>query len=537
MKSKIKIIFFCIILLAAVLRIYKIDQIPPSISWDEAAVGYNAYTIANWGKDEWGNTFPLTFTSFRDDKHPVHVYFTALSVKVLGLSDFSTRIPSAIFGILSVIFIFYLARIIFSSNFVGFISSLFLAVSPYSIQFSRFNHEANFALFFWMLGIFLFLKAIKNKKSLLPFSFISFGICLFSYHSSKIVVFPLIIILIIFYFKDLLKCGKHFLFSMLILGGFVLTMLLNPALLGIARINQTSISKDIINKTSLYQKTHNEILGRAEVTYNQYLLHLDPQYLFISGGSNKKFSSQVVGEFYKIDAPLLFIGFIGVLYGIIFRSGQRKIFLILLGWVILAPIPASLVAEAPHPARALFMMGSWHIIAAYGLYLITMLSKKLPYKIIVSATVIIILSVLFVNYLKDYYENYANKYSIDWQYGMKQIVEYVADHNGYSQVFVTDIRFQPYIFFLYYLKTPLPEFRNSVSYNDDVKSRDYSLVSFYDKYWFGGWDPIESMPNSGVLYAVTSSQYDGLRYKSVFDVKKRIKYLDGTDAFFLVSYP
>ncbi len=536
MKLNIKILLVCIILLAAFLRLYKLDQIPPTISWDEAAVGYNGYTIANWGKDEWGNTFPLTFTSFRDDKHPVHVYFTALSVKFLGLSDFSTRFPSALFGVLNVVVAFYLARRFFSNNLVGLASALFLAISPYSIQFSRFNHEANFALFFWMFGLLLFLKGFKEQKLFLPIAFISFGISLYSYHASLVVVFPLVIILTVFYFHDLLKTGKYFIVAIILFAIFTLIMFSNSALLGTARISQTSIAKDKIVKTSLYQRTSNEILGRIEVTFNQYLLHLSPQYLFLTGGANKKFSTQVVGEFYPIDFPLLVIGFLGLLWGVISRSVRWKIFLVLLGWAVLAPIPASLVEEAPHPARALFMMGSWNIIAAFGFYLVASVYKKISFKIIVSGIVLMILLAFFYNYLMDYYKNYANKYSIDWQYGMKQIVEYSKDHNGYFQVYTTDIRFQPYIFFLYYLKTPLPEFLETVAYNE-TKSKDYSLVTFFDKYHFGDWDPIESMPNPGVLYAVTSSQYDGLRHKDLFDVKKRIKYLDGSDAFFIVSYP
>lgn len=536
MKDKIKILLLIIVILGAVLRIYKIDQIPPSISWDEAAVGYNGYTIANWGRDEWGKLFPLVFTSFRDDKHPVHIYFTALSVRIFGLSDFSTRLPSAIFGILNILIIFYLARLIFSSNFAGLISALFIAVSPYSIQFSRFNHEANFALFFWMLGLFLFLKATHERKKLFPYSIISFAISLYAYHSSLVVVFPLMIVLFIFYFKDLIRAGKYLMISVFILLLFILSMILNPALLGTARINQTSIPKDKIMETSFYQKTKNELLGRVEITYKQYLLHLDLKYLFLTGGENKKFSTQEVGEFYKLDAPLLAIGFLGLLYGILVKKKQRKVFLILFGWAVLAPLPASLVSEAPHPARALFMMGSWNMIAAYGFYLITSISKSIPYKATVLGFMLVILYILFSAYITDYYENYAKKYSIDWQYGMREIVEYVKDHNGYEQVYTTDIRFQPYIFFLYYLKTPLPEFLSTVTYNEG-KSKDYSLVTFYDKYYFGDWDIVESMPNPGVLYAVTSSQYDGLKHKSVFDVKKRIKYLDGTDAFFLVSYP
>lgn len=529
-------ILFIIIILSSFLRIYKIDQTPPSISWDEAAVGYNAYTIANWGKDEWGKTFPLIFTSFGDDKHPVYVYFTAISVKIFGLTDFSTRFPTALFGIMCVIVIFYLTKIIFANNFISLVSALFLAISPYSIQFSRFNHQANFALFFWMLGLLFFLKAVKGKKLFLPFSFLSFGFSLFSYHSSLVVVPPLMILLTVLYFKSLLKIKKYFLSSILIIVIFALTMFFNPSLLGIARINQTSISKDEIFKTSLYKRTNNEILGRIEFTYNQYLLHFDTKYLFLTGGANKKFSTQVIGEFYKVDALLLIIGFLGLLWALIFRSAKRKMILILLGWVILAPLPSSLTAEAPHPGRAMFMMGSWNIVAAYGFYLITAVFKQLPYKIIMSTIILIILSILFFNYLTDYYNNYAIRDSVDWQYGMKQIVEYSKDHNGYFQVYTTDIRFQPYIFFLYYLKTPLPEFLDTVVYNEG-KSRDISLVSSFDKYHFSDWDPIESMPNPGVLYVVTSSQYDGLRHKSIFDVKKRIKYLDGGDAFFVVSYP
>src|SRR3989344_517563 len=146
-------ILFLIIILAATLRIYRLDSAPPSLSWDETAVGYNAWTIANWGRDEYGKVFPAFFKSFSDDKHPVHIYATAVSVKLLGLSEFSTRLPSALFGILNVLLIFFLAKLMFSSEILGLFASVLLTISPYNIHFSRFNHEANFALFFFMLGL------------------------------------------------------------------------------------------------------------------------------------------------------------------------------------------------------------------------------------------------------------------------------------------------------------------------------------------------------------------------------------------------
>lgn len=146
---------FLVLIFAGVLRFYHINKSPPSLSWDEAAVGYNAWTILNWGKDEWGKTLPLSFKSFEDDKHPVHVYLTVPTVAIFGLNEIGVRASAAIFGILNVFLIFFLGRKLFKSNLAGIIASLAFAISPYNIHFSRYNHELNFALFFFMLGLTL----------------------------------------------------------------------------------------------------------------------------------------------------------------------------------------------------------------------------------------------------------------------------------------------------------------------------------------------------------------------------------------------
>lgn len=532
MTKQMKIALLIIVILAAILRFYKLDQIPPSLSWDEVANGYNAYTIANWGRDEWGKVFPLSFRSFEDDKHPVHIYLTAASVRFLGLTDFSTRFPAALFGVLNVTVIFFLARIIFGSFLVGFLSALFLAISPYNIQFSRFNHEANFALFFFMFGLLLFFLGKKEKNFLLPLSFLSFGISILTYHSSKVVTPPIIALLIILYFKELWKLKKYFLTACTVLLLITAVIWFNPALLGTARMKQTAIPKERIENTNLFKKTHLELLGRMEVAWERYLAHLSTQYLFISGDKNTKFSIQTVGAFYKIDALFLIVGLLGILLK---KSKQS---LLLLSWAALAPIPPSISGgegEVPHAARALFTMGSWHLISAFGFSTLIKLVKNIYFKIAIFVVGLFILGWLFKDYVTDYYQNYGRREAIGWQYGMKQIVEYVRDHEDYIQVYTTDIRFQPYIFFLYYLKTPLPEYLETVALTEDVEHRKYSLVSFFDKYHFGDWDPIESYPHLGVLYVVTPSQYDGLRHRSEFEVKKIIYYPDGGTAFYIVS--
>ena len=117
---------------------------------------------------------------------------------------------------------------------------------------------------------------------------------------------------------------------------------------------------------------------------------------------------------------------------------------------------------------------------------------------------------------------------------MKQIVEYAKDHQEYSGVYTTPVRSQPYIFYLYYLKVPLPEYLNSVIYNNS-EDKSYNSVAYFDKYFFKGWSPFESEAQRGVLYVLSPSEYDGLRHRSDFEVKKIVYYPNGANAFFLVS--
>ena len=527
--NKIAILLFLIIFMAAFLRLYKLDKAPPSLNWDEAAAGYNAYTIANWGKDEWGKRFPLVFTSFKDDKHPVHIYLTAVIVKLFGLSDFTIRLSGAIIGVLSVIVIFYLANVLFKSNLTALLAALFLAFSPYHLHFSRGLWEVNFALFFFMLGLLMFYLALQKRSWLINISFLSFGLSILSYHSSKIVVPLIVLLLCFFYFKDLKKLSKNFYSGLLIFLVLISLLIIEPRLLGIARAKQTQLNQEDFQKTTIYKMTKNSNLALGEIFIKNYISHFTPQYLFLAGDQSPRNSVKTNGEFYKIDALFILAGFFYLL------KLRSKVALILLSWLLLSPVPASLVGGAPSATRAVFMMGSMHLLSALGA---TGILQRFKGKIKLLALVIIllILSIEVCLYLNNYFNIYPKKEPNDWQYGMKQVVEFVKEHPQYEQVYVTEERSQPYIFFLFYLREPLPDFINTVFYNRvENKSYKYNTVSSFEKYFFGGWNPVESFPYPNALYVLTPSQYDGLMYRAKFDVKKIIHYPDGSNDFYLVS--
>lgn len=525
--NRITIMLILIVFLAAFLRVYRLDQIPPSLNWDEAAAGYNAYTIANWGRDEWGHFFPLVFTSFQDDKHPVHIYLSAPIIKLFGLSDFTARLTSAIIGILSVLIIFYLARLIFGSDLAALLSALFLAVSPYAIHFSRGLWEANFAVFFFLLGLLMFYQALQRRGWLINVSFLSFGISILSYHSSKVVIPPVVLLLVILYFKNLKKLSINFYTALFIFFVFITLLFIDPRLTGFARLKQTQFEQSDIERTQIYQKTKNPLLGLGEIALKGYFAHFTTDYLFISGDPGPRNSDKVQGEFYKIDALFLFVG---LLYLLKLRSRPT---LIILAWLALAPIPSALVKGAPNADRAIFMIGSMHLIAGLGAASIVNWFK-LKFRYIILTLLLILLFIQVYSFLNYYFNVYPKKDSIDWQYGMEQIVDYVKAHPDYGQVYMTDIRSQPYIFFLFYLKTNVYDFLRTVSLNDS-ETKSFSTVAFFEKYFFGGWDPVESMPISNVLYVVSPSQYGGLRHRTEFKVEKVVHYLDGADAFYLVT--
>ncbi len=528
LQKRIIILFLLIISLAGFLRIYKLGQVPPSLTWDEAAVGYNAWTIANYGRDEYGRSFPIYFKSFGEDKQPVHIYLTAIIVKLFGPSEFTIRLPAALFGIFNIALIFFLAQLIFRNNLIALTSSFFLAISPQNIHFSRFNHEANFALFFFMLGLIFFLKFIKEDRLFLSLALLSLLFSMICYHAAEIIVPPIIILLIIIYKKSFKIKSLSFFISLFLLFCFIVIVLFQPRLFGIARLDQTAFSRGDIEKTQIFKLTGSYTLGRVNRVVSNYWSNFNPQYLFVKGDNNPRLSSQGAGEFYKIDALFLLIG----VFSLIKKRSKEGIFL--LGWAFIAPFGDSIAGEAPHAARAYFMMGSWNLIAALGFYKVVSYPKRYIFKWFNGVFVIAILLCSLIIYLNYYFNEFPKRYAIDWQYGMKQVVEFVTSHNEYDQVYMTSIRSQPYIFYLYYLKTPLYEYLNTVVYNNN-REKSSNNVSYFGKYSFEGWNAFESKGDKGVLYVLSPSEYDGLKYRSSFDIKKVVYFPNNTVAFFIVA--
>ncbi len=181
-----KIILILILVLGFFLRVYKVDQVPPSLTWDEAALGYNAYSILQTGRDEYGNFLPLIFKSFGDYKPGLYVYLTVPFVAIFGLNELAVRLPSIILGSLIPLLAFLLIRKIFQSEDLKLplVTASLLAISPWAIHFSRGGWETNVAFFEILLAPYSMFKAKEGKKNYLILSVLLFSASIFSYLSA-----------------------------------------------------------------------------------------------------------------------------------------------------------------------------------------------------------------------------------------------------------------------------------------------------------------------------------------------------------------
>jgi 4-amino-4-deoxy-L-arabinose transferase-like glycosyltransferase len=186
---KNKILLISIIILEAFLRLWALSSYPAGLNADEAALGYNAFSLLTTGKDEHGHPWPVNLESFGDFKPALYTYILIPFVKVLGLTEFAVRLPSAIFGILSVALIYFLVKEIYSRKSLALMSALVLAVNPWALHFSRGAWETNLATTLIISGVLFFLRYLRTQRIInFALCILNFALSMYSYQSARVIV-------------------------------------------------------------------------------------------------------------------------------------------------------------------------------------------------------------------------------------------------------------------------------------------------------------------------------------------------------------
>lgn len=515
MKNKITLII--IMVLASILRLVSLDQYPSGLNADEASIGYNAYSLIQTGKDEFGHPWPTSFQSFNDYKPGLYFYLVLPFVKILGLNEWAVRLPSALLGTLTVYLVYWLTKFLFNNKTIGLFSGLLLAVNPWHLHFSRGGWESNASLTFTVIGVCLLILGLNNRTKL-TLGLLAMLASMYTYHSARLVT-PLFMVGIGIYWLKSEKLSK-LIKSLIIPAGiailFSLPLIINIFSGGASRFSGVGLFADTgpfwrANEMRAQHSDylalvptmlHNKYLEYGFRFIDNYLRHFSGDYLFISGDEIQRNRVPETGQLLLIQIPLLLFGTFYLI-----KNGRKETLLIF-WWLIVAPIASALTFQSPHAIRSLNMVIPLTIISGYGLYCLLNLLKVIIRNRFLLTTVHCTLITVFlwntVLYFHQYYIHYPQTYPSAWEYGFKPLANYLKENQGkYDQIYITDRYDQPYILTAFYLQYP-PELFQKEAKLTDRDQYGFSTVKQFGKYTFGSIDLNNAFPPNSLIVGTPS---------------------------------
>lgn len=539
---KNKWLLIVVFLLGVFFRTSNLLQIPPSLYWEEIALGYDSYSILQTGKDHHGNLLPIVaFESFGDWKPSLYFYYLVPFIAVFGATDLAIRLGAVTVGILFLLGIPFLAKELKLNPVLALVIA---AVSPWAIHFSRAAWESYLAATLIVWAIVFGLRATGSKQGrALLFSSVLFGLSMYAYHAARIIA-PLLFATIValrlpvhllvirpkIIFKYLSQSYMQYLMPILI---FTLMML--PLVIAVLRqdvsithrFQETNIFSDISvieRSNSLKEMSNNSLLSR--LLYHRFVLfgeemlknvfsYFTLDYLVLNGDMNLRHSTGFTGIIYPVELLFLLTGVVAVI------KKSIRVSLLLFVWLAITLLPASITTPNPHALRTLIALPVFIIWITEGIvscyrYLVRFLSqfhsfalfkvsnqKVFNRAITVGVALLIIFPYLFsITGFWQYYSHvYPTQSEHDWQYGYSQLIASLAGADSQTPLYISREFGRPAMYYWFYTKTDpkLVQEENAIALKDQSEFLQYKNVRFYRSV-------SEIIPSTGAVIALPITQ-------------------------------
>jgi 4-amino-4-deoxy-L-arabinose transferase-like glycosyltransferase len=525
-----KKLLLLLIILAALLRLTFLNTHMNALYGDEISIGYNAWSILHTGKDEFGKFLPLQFESWGDQKNPVYIYLVALCEIPLGLTSWSVRVPSALAGVLAILLTYLLTKQIFkltqnaykntapqaqeqsptdnTTEKIALIAGLLLTLNPWHLHISRGGYEANVALTLGLLGAHYlckwFIQIQETRRTTFSKSFflslVFFILAMYTYYTTKMFVPLLIVLLWVWgYYQikttllnksDYLHMAARYiaLFALCCIPIIYLAFFANgqSRFAKINIFNNPKITEQVNEQRSISPLTPSlkKIVSNKPILWIRdffyyYFDNLSGDFWYIHGDSTLRYGIGDHGMFYLIEAPFLLAGIL-----FMFRNNKRAA-LLLLAWLLLAPIPTSLVGKS-YGLRSIAMLPIPMIFTAYGLiHLATSPSlRRFTKPIYVTSGILLAVSTIY--FLLRYCCIYP-VYGYYWYDGMqKDAVTYALENTqNYDNIIISKYYGKTEMYFAFYEKMDPAIYQ--ICSTQHVQIASTSMVQC-GKYYFGDID-------------------------------------------------
>ena len=345
--------FFLVFALGCFLRFYHLTTLPDGLNQDEASIGYEAFSLAFYGVDRYGNPFPVyPITWGSGGGSPLLIYLTALSFKLFGVSIFVLRGTVAFFGCLTLPLFYLLVKeaksspvglqsspvglqssptglqsspVGLQSSPTGLLGMLLLAIAPWHILLTRWTLDYGLIPFTFGLAILVLMKAARKKSTgLYVLASALAALNMYSYGSANIVI-PAFLLLSVFFLmrgkilsiRQLFLCMLMFL---LVCAPLFLFYFINVCKLPEIITPFFSVERFRSDHTASVFLSFSDLVLRGEGIKNSKELLL---YLSV-GVENGEYYTYMPGywTFYVFTFPVTLVGFVVSLKRM--RKGRRE---------------------------------------------------------------------------------------------------------------------------------------------------------------------------------------------------------------------
>jgi len=428
-----KLFFLLIILVsAAFLRFYKLSEYPIHLGHDEVTQLYDAISVAETGKDIYGNPYPFIFRSVNDFKPPFYTYATALLYPIFGWREITVRITGAFFGTLLVLGVYYFSKEFLKKEGIALTAAILTAISPFEIFYSRKSFENQTGVFLMFVGFAFLLSYIRRKKiKFFYLGALSLGISAYIYFAQAVLVPILIFVFFLIFWKKLRPFKIWpFVFFLAIIAPLFYMILTNSDVRN--RASAVSIRQDprlgekLEGKSGVYRTT--TVLSYAVV---RYFKQFDPKYLFFEG-LNMTEGKRDVGVLFPAQIPFLLVG----AYLMIKEKLLLKERLFIFVWILVGMIPSGLTFENFSPHRALMTFTMLNVVTSFGIFWFYRRFGQIALFLLV-----ILFGLNFIFFVKRYTVNYPIERSEALHYPYRDVALYAWENYGNYEKIVFDPKF------------------------------------------------------------------------------------------------
>jgi 4-amino-4-deoxy-L-arabinose transferase-like glycosyltransferase len=361
-KTKTILLLSFIVALGLFIRVWNINNTPPGVYPDEAVNGIDAINAMH-GQWQW-------FYPANNGREGLFMNMIAVCFKLFGISVLTLKLPSIIFGTLTIWGTYLLAKELFQSRRTGLISAFLTAVGFWAINFSRISFRANTLPTILAFSFYFLWKGMRTRKWYdFAFGGLIFGLGLHTYISFRIAPLILVVMLVTLiisrknFIKDYWKTILIFcLFAAIAAAPMLYTFFIAHPEYWQSRTSEISILNPEVN--------HGHILATFFKTFSLSLL----KYTFW-GDQNWRHNFPPYGILDPITGIAFMFGFV---YSIIrlfhllivrFRSSERnprlEVYIFLVSWFFIMIVPEFMAAEGnPHALRSIGTLPAVFIFSA-----------------------------------------------------------------------------------------------------------------------------------------------------------------------------